>query len=79
MDDLFAMDDLLQMGTSMLAQVIHGSVGGRPHHVAETQMAPAASPQNPVLPDLMTGHGMTHRRGMAGPIGPATMSAAGAS
>jgi hypothetical protein len=25
MDDLFAMDDLHQMGTSMLAEVIHGS------------------------------------------------------
>ena len=50
MDDLFAMDDHQQMGSSMLARVIHGSVGGRParkHYVAriiaETQMAPAAA------------------------------------
>jgi hypothetical protein len=47
MDDLFAMGDLRQMGSSMLAKVIHGSVARRAgimRIIAETQMAPAAAP-----------------------------------
>jgi hypothetical protein len=54
MDDLFPMDDLHQMGTSMLAEVIHGSSVARHAGImpipVEAQMSPAAAPQGRCYP-----------------------------